>query len=803
VRGGDRSGSKNRQDAVRRGGNCCGQVAGWTPMTSASCRSTKISHPIGLFLAALIVWAAVGPAFAQVPPTGVRKPDTQKSNIKVPERLTAKQVDSLLARLSDKEVRQLLQQYLVERARRQTAEPAFYTTLRKQLEAVTRRVPRMLGEVPPLPADAARGLARLRQVERPMSPWAFLFWLVLAGALGIAVWYTVTKPLKARVLTGDRAGRTWLRLLFEGAGVAGFAIVTGILLAIGAGANPLAGSLYLAVFWAAVLALIGVGLSRVWLGPGATLHARFGGKAVSVHHHFAIVALIAAFAGMVPIFLVRLGISELAASAILFIGGWVAGLVLISAFWRLQHLFWLAEADAATGTEETDRAQDSAGPQNAEPPNRTTAQTESELSGFWRRNWATFYAVYVLLVLVIWSFRVLSGTGFVAGGIIYSLLLLIAGIVIDRLVVRILTGRNKNADHAIQLRRLAPASAALVFGVRLALIVGGALIFLRIWGMDLIADANNAIGPSVTRAIIDIALIIYVAFVLYITLRGWIDRRLAEEKVSDQPAEEAGEGAGAPRSRIATLLPLARGVIGVTVVTMAILIVLSRLGVNIGPLLAGAGVIGLAIGFGSQALVRDVVSGAFFLIDDAFRVGEYVESGSVKGTVEQIGIRSMRLRHHRGMIHTVPYGELKSVTNYSRDWVIMKLEFRLPFGTDMERVRKLIKRTGQEMAEIPEFAEKMLEPLKSQGVVRTEGAALIFRAKFTAKPGGQFLIRREAFRRIQEALMAEGIAFAPDSVAVRVLDDSEVHDREVAIEAAAGAAAARKKAQDQQSEGVT
>src|ERR687883_690604 len=112
---------------------------------------------------------------------------------------------------------------------------------------------------------------------------------------------------------------------------------------------------------------------------------------------------------------------------------------------------------------------------------------------------------------------------------------------------------------------------------------------------------------------------------------------------------------------------------------MVSMIMLSALGVDIGPLLAGAGVVGIAVGFGCQKLVQDIVAGIFFLIDDAFRVGEYVEAGGLKGTVEAISIRSMRLRHHRGAVQTLPFGELKSVKNHSRDWVIIKLDFRVPY----------------------------------------------------------------------------------------------------------------------------
>jgi len=119
-----------------------------------------------------------------------------------------------------------------------------------------------------------------------------------------------------------------------------------------------------------------------------------------------------------------------------------------------------------------------------------------------------------------------------------------------------------------------------------------------------------------------------------------------------------------------TLLPIVRNVAMIVIMLMAVLTVLGSLGVEIGPLLAGAGVVGVAIGFGAQTLVKDIISGFFFLLDDAFRVGEYIESGSYKGVVESFSLRSVKLRHHRGPLYTVPFRSLGAIVNHSRDWVI-------------------------------------------------------------------------------------------------------------------------------------
>ena len=193
---------------------------------------------------------------------------------------------------------------------------------------------------------------------------------------------------------------------------------------------------------------------------------------------------------------------------------------------------------------------------------------------------------------------------------------------------------------------------------------------------------------------------------------------------------------------------------------------------NIGPLLAGAGVIGIAIGFGAQTLVRDIVSGIFFLVDDAFRVGEYVDVSAAKGTVEKISIRSFQLRHHRGALNTVPFGEIQTLTNYSRDWVVMKLEFRVPFDTDIAKVKKLFKQIGKDLLEHPEIGGDFLAPFKSQGVFSVDDSALIIRAKFTAKPGKQFLIKREAYQAVQKAFAENGIEFARKQVMVQIPEGS-------------------------------
>ena len=246
--------------------------------------------------------------------------------------------------------------------------------------------------------------------------------------------------------------------------------------------------------------------------------------------------------------------------------------------------------------------------------------------------------------------------------------------------------------------------------------------------------------------------IILIADVIWLVAASLIDQRLRS------PQEQ--------NARLRTLLPIVRGTLAVVLLVMTVLMALSALGVQVGPLLASAGVVGIAIGFGAQTLVRDLFSKFFYLLDDAFRVGEYIQSGNYKGTVEQLGARSIRLRHHRGPVYTIPYGQLGAVQNMSRDWVIDKLTINLSYNTDLDKAKKLIKQIGTELAADPEFAPAILEPLKMQGVEAFGDFAITIRMKMMTKPGQQFTIRRRAYSMIRAAFAANGIQFATPTVHV-------------------------------------
>jgi len=322
-------------------------------------------------------------------------------------------------------------------------------------------------------------------------------------------------------------------------------------------------------------------------------------------------------------------------------------------------------------------------------------------------------------------------------------------------------------------------------GVRVAIVFALFGWFLLMWGYPL--PYVSTVTEVVFRSLVTLAL----ALLAWRFIAGYIEKKLLEEEPHESAEEDQDSEWGSPvsRGRAHTLLPMVRKFIGTVMVIMVILTILSTMGVEIGPLLAGAGVVGLAIGFGAQKLVSDVFSGFFFLIDDAFRVGEYLEAGGVSGAVEGITLRNVLLRHHRGMLQIVPYSELGSITNFMRGGVIVKFNLEFPYDTDIDLVRRIIKKVGKAMLEDEEFSKDFIQPVKSQGVREITNSVMVIRVKFTAQPGTHFVIRREAYRRITEALAAKGIYYAHRKVIVEFPEEIEAADPDRTRLLQAGAAA--------------
>jgi small-conductance mechanosensitive channel len=300
-------------------------------------------------------------------------------------------------------------------------------------------------------------------------------------------------------------------------------------------------------------------------------------------------------------------------------------------------------------------------------------------------------------------------------------------------------------------------------GVRAALIIGAVAVLAWGWGIDLAHfRGEDALVGRLADGVLSTVVILLIADFLWQAMKTAIDRKLAESADISQPNTDEARR----RARLRTLLPIFRNILFVLVVVVAAMMALAALGVQIGPLIAGAGVLGVAVGFGAQSFVRDVIAGMFYLMDDAFRVGEYIQAGNYKGTVESFSIRSVRLRHHRGPVYTVPFSLLGAVQNQSRDWVIDKIAIGITYDSDLTLAKKLIKQIGLDLAKDPEFAPLILEPLKMQGVDQLGDFAVQIRAKMMTLPGEQFVIRRQAYAMIKKAFDENGIKFAFPTVQV-------------------------------------
>ena len=374
------------------------------------------------------------------------------------------------------------------------------------------------------------------------------------------------------------------------------------------------------------------------------------------------------------------------------------------------------------------------------------------------RGWSWLLSLYFV---VVWFLQV--------AGAWMLYWLLIAALVVPAAIIAAHKGVSyvlRAPDPGTDAKPVAPVMMAVIDrGIRMMLIIAGAALLARAWGIDVTGmSAGDTFTDRLMRGGINAAVIILAADFGWSIIKAVIAMRLGE---MEGPAA-AAHGQQDPRqARVRTLLPIFQNMLFAAIVIIGLLMVLSSLGVEIGPLIAGAGVVGVAIGFGAQTLVKDVIAGIFYLLDDAFRVGEYIQSGTYKGTVESFSLRSVKLRHHRGYLFTVPFGELGAVQNMSRDWVIEKFSINVDYQTDIDKARKIIKKIGQQFAEDPEFAPHIIEPLKLQGVQNFGDFGIELRLKLMTKPGEQFVIKRKAYIAIKKAFEDNGIKIPYPTVMVR------------------------------------
>ena len=279
--------------------------------------------------------------------------------------------------------------------------------------------------------------------------------------------------------------------------------------------------------------------------------------------------------------------------------------------------------------------------------------------------------------------------------------------------------------------------------------IAAVLLILQAWQFNVGDWLVSDFGRLVVSRTIKVFFVLALALVVWEITNTLITVYL--EKTDD-------DGTQVVRSaRARTLLPLARNALFVLILTMALLTVLSELGVNIGPLLAGAGVIGLAIGFGAQTLVKDIITGAFILFEDSISVGDYVTVGGLSGTVEGITIRTIRLRDSRGTVHTVPFSAIDTVTNMTKDFAYHVAEVGVAYREDVDEVTELLREIGEEMQNDPTIGKDLLEPITIDGVDSLADSAVVVRARLKTVAGSQWRIKRAFNGLVKKRFDARGI----------------------------------------------
>lgn len=263
-------------------------------------------------------------------------------------------------------------------------------------------------------------------------------------------------------------------------------------------------------------------------------------------------------------------------------------------------------------------------------------------------------------------------------------------------------------------------------------------------------------GTSIGMAVLHIAVIL---------IGGWIAVRFARKAIGKMGAiltrlahEDADSSQAAAEKRVATLTGLLSTIARVSIWSVVIIVVLTELGVDIAPILAGAGIAGLAVGFGAQNLVRDVISGFFIVLENQIRVGDVAVINGTGGLVEQISFRTITLRDLRGVVHVFPNGSISTLSNMTKSWSAAVFDIGIAYEHDTDRVVEIMNEVYEDLQKDPEFGSRIMTPIEIFGVDVFGDSAVTIKARIKTQPGQQWSVSREYNRRIKHAFDAKGIS---------------------------------------------
>ncbi|HWX03662.1 mechanosensitive ion channel family protein [Collimonas sp.] len=363
---------------------------------------------------------------------------------------------------------------------------------------------------------------------------------------------------------------------------------------------------------------------------------------------------------------------------------------------------------------------------------------------------AAFWYVPILLLSITVSVATildLSSNNSALNHALASAALLIAMFFISALLQRIRARRTTAGAGAARrqspyILRLSNVGFSLL---QLALWIGFFELLTRIWEHSLLEFANaTLIGQMIVSALGKIGLTLVVAWLVWILLDTFIQESI-------NPTRNSRYARKNPSTRMRTILPLLRNALMLLILTITVITTLANLGINVTPLLASAGVVGLAFGFGSQSLVKDLITGVFILMEDSMSVGDWVDVGNGHaGTVENLTIRTVRLRDSNGSVHSVPFSQITAIKNDSREYTYASLKLSITHDSDVDQALRLMRETGAEMLEDRRLRRLLLQPIEIYGVngFDLNGVALL--AGIRTKPQTQSEVMRGFNLRIKK-----------------------------------------------------
>ncbi|SDL21476.1 Small-conductance mechanosensitive channel [Modicisalibacter muralis] len=315
------------------------------------------------------------------------------------------------------------------------------------------------------------------------------------------------------------------------------------------------------------------------------------------------------------------------------------------------------------------------------------------------------------------------------------------------------THRKRKSQYRQRLERFGYTLAHCVFWVIFA------ELSLRVWDASLLGiGEGGAISARIGQALLGIILTVLLAWLV------WIFADTAIQRALNVSAKSRGRRVHSTRAQ--TITPLIRNVIFFTIVTIAAIVGLANLGVNVTPLLAGAGVIGLAIGFGAQTLVQDLITGMFILIEDSLSIDDFVDVGGHMGTVEKLSLRTVRLRDLDGIVHIIPFSQIKGIQNFAREYGIALMRIRVPHTMKIDDAIDVVREVADELRQDPMMRHHIWSPLELQGIESFDQGAAIMRVRMRTGPLMQWDVARAFNLRLKQRLDSDGTEVAMPRMSV-------------------------------------